>query len=138
MGYQDIDRYVLKFEDRDGLEVTVDGISTGDLLDVAGWAAQVKDSKDAAGNLDAVGKLMGMLATALVEWNVEDRHGKPVPVTLAGLRSLKLTLVMDIVNAWMAAQTQVDEDLGKGSDSGPGSGLERSIPMEPRSPSRGS
>ncbi len=142
MGYQDIDVYRLKFEGRDGLEVSVEGLSSGALLDLMDTVAGIGDDPKAAA-LDAVSRpmveaLMSTLADSLVEWNVEDRDSHPVPMTLAGLKSLKLGLVMDVVTAWIGAQTGVDDDLGKDLSSGAASALEQSIPMEPLSKSRGS
>jgi hypothetical protein len=142
MGYQDVDLYKLVFEDRPGLEVTAEGVSTGDLFEVMDVAGAIPEaSKDA--KLDPESKkaligVLGQLAGALEEWNVEDRHGEPVPMTVAGLLSLKPKLMMDILTAWISAQTNVDDDLGKGSGSGGTSALEQSIPMEPRSPNPGS
>lgn len=143
MGYQDVTLYHLVFEGRDGLEVTAEGLSTGDLLDLMETAAKLGPDPAAAAKLNAEARpviegLMGTLAGALTEWNIEDRHGKPVPATLAGLKSLNLSLVMDIITAWMAAQNGVDDDLGKDSGSGGNSDLEQSIPMEPLSPNRSS
>lgn len=142
MGYQDVTVYKLKFEDRDGLEVSAAGLSAGDLFDLMDLAAKVP--QDAAGaKLDAetrhiVETMMETLAASLTAWNVEDLQGRPVPLTVAGLKSQKLGLVMDILTAWMSAQNDVDESLGKGSASSATSGLERSLPMEPLSPSPGS
>lgn len=142
MGYQDVDVYKLTFEGRDGLEVSVEGLNTGELLDLMDSVAVLGDDP-AAAKLDGssrpvIEKLIGTLAGSLVEWNVEDRNGNPVPMTAAGLKSLKLGLVMDMITAWIGAQTGPGEDLGKESGSTPSSGQEQSIPMEPLSPSPGS
>jgi hypothetical protein len=142
VGYQDVTLYKLVFEGRDGLEVTVEGLNTGALLDLMD-TAELLPSDPAAVKLDtgsraAVEKLMAALAGALVSWNVEDRAGQPVPATVEGLKSLNLGLVMDIIGAWIKAQTAVDDDLGKGSGSTGTSAPAPSIPMAPLSPSPGS
>jgi hypothetical protein len=141
MGYQDITLYHLKFEKRDGLEVTVEGLSTGDMLAamslMAGMPTQAEAAKaDAAKGLTpemaaAIEQMMAMLAGALDSWNVEDRKGEPVPLTLDGLKSLKMTLVMDIINAWMSAQTGPDPTSPPGSSDG---ATAADIPMTPMSP----
>jgi len=142
VGYQDVTLYKLKFEGRDGLEVTAAGLSTGDLLDLMDLVAKIPDDRSQL-KLDGdtrhvLESLMETLAENLVEWNIEDRKGQPVPTSFAGVKSLKPALVMDIVTAWMGAQNDVDDDLGKDSGSGATSELERSLTMEPRSPSRSS
>ncbi len=139
MGYQDVDVYKLKFEGRDGLEVTVEGLSTGELFTLI----DLSDSMPASGAIQpgdpatrkALTTMMETLAASLVEWNVEDRTGQPVPLTLDGVKSLKIGLVLDIVMAWVTAQTQVDDGLGKDSSSGGTSAPAPSLPMAPRSPS---
>jgi hypothetical protein len=140
--YQDITLYDLVFENRGGLRVRVEGLSAGDLLDFIGLADQIPGGGDAK-KLDPETKktvllLMETLAGALVEWNVADRDGNVRPATMEGLRACNLALVMDIATAWVAAQTDVDDGLGKDSGSTGTSDLERSIPMEPLSPSPGS
>ena len=140
--YQDITLYDLVFENRGGLRVRVEGLSTGDLLDFVGLAGKIPDGGN-AGKLDeetsqTVVMLMETLAGALVEWNVADRDGKVRPANMEGLRACGLALVMDIAGAWVSAQTDVDDGLGKDSGSTGTSELERSIPMEPSSPSPGS
>ena len=141
MGYQDITLYHLKFEKRDGLEVTAEGLSTGDLLDTMGLASQIPAGAEAKGLADpamkaAMESLMATLAGALESWNVEDRKGDPVPCTLAGIKSLKLGLVMDIITAWISAQTEPDPTSPPGSSGGGTTAdpLEASIPMEAASP----
>ncbi|HEV2375865.1 MAG TPA: hypothetical protein VGS19_27320 [Streptosporangiaceae bacterium] len=142
MGYQDVTLYKLVFEGRDGLEVTAEGLNTGDLFDLMELAGSLPDDvtkvKLDAETRNAVMKLMTTLADALDSWNVEDRKGQPVPATLDGLKTQNLGLVMDIIGAWIGAQTGVSDDLGKDSSSGPTSALERSLPMAPPSPNPGS
>jgi hypothetical protein len=129
MGYQDVDLYKLHFEDRPGLEVTAEGLTTDDLFAVMELSGKLQDGTDLTDPAvkEALQVMMKMLAGALAGWNVEDRNGQPVPATLEGVRSQKLGLVMDIVLAWVQAQTDVDDGLGKDSGSGGNSGLERSL-----------
>jgi hypothetical protein len=136
MGYQDITLYRLKFENRDGLEVTVEGLSTGDMLGLMDLMAKLPDGTGKAKGLTpemrpVIESMMETLAGALDEWNIEDRKGQPVPLTLDGLKSLKLELVMDVITAWINAQATVDPTSPPGSgDGGTAAGLtESSIPM---------
>lgn len=142
--YQDIDLLDLRFEKRPGLRVVIEGLTTGELLDfmeLFGKAPDLAKAKESALDPESrklVRKMMEVIASSLVEWNIADRHGKVRPATLEGLMACKLGLVLDIANAWISALTDVDDDLGKDSPSTGTSDLERSIPMAPRSPSRGS
>lgn len=136
--YQDIDLYNLQFEDRPGLKVTIEGTTTGDLLDLVDLAAKVPGRVDGV-KLDPetrrmVETMMGYLARGLVSWNVADRDGNVLPTTVEGLRKCKLGLVMDIIKAWTEAQVDVSDDLGKDSGSG-GTSPEAALPMVPLSPS---
>ena len=65
----------------------------------------------------------------------QPRKGEPVPCTLAGVRSLKLGLVMDIITAWISAQTEPDPTSPPPSGGG---GMEALTPMTPLTGSPGS
>lgn len=130
--------YKLLFEDPQyaGLEVTVRECSVGELTELAKLAGDAQ-SAPALAKVPTVDRMFTILGESLVEWNLEDRKGSPVPATPAGVRSQSLRLVLAVVQAWMAAVAEVDAPLGNGSGGGETS-LELSIPMEPSSPSPGS
>jgi len=132
MGYRRSPKaYRLKFEDPDlaGLEVTARSLPLGDFLKVAELAGT------GAGNgMKSAGQLFAAFASALVEWNLEDDDGQPVPATLEGVHSQELDFMMTVVMAWIQAMSAVDTPLPGGSPNGVPSALAPSLPMEPRSP----
>lgn len=60
---------------------------------------------------------------ALVEWNVEDKHGEPVPATGEGLLTQSFTFIAFILKQWVEA-TSVDAPLEDDSQSSPTSLVE--------------
>lgn len=83
--------------------------------------------------LGLVSDFFGSFSEHLIEWNLEKR-GEPVPATEAGLKSLGLGFVMEIVEAWLEGVQGVDAPLAPPSSSGRPS-LVASLPMEPLSAS---
>jgi hypothetical protein len=135
MGYRrPVKAYRLKFEQEDmaGLEVTARSLPLGEFLKVTELASLDKDDPAAA---KSAGELFRLFASSLLEWNLEDGFGDPVPATYAGVLAQDLDFMMAIILAWVGAMSDVDGGLGKGSSSGGTSGLEQSIPMETRSAS---
>jgi hypothetical protein len=94
--------------------------------------ASAKAAKE-AGNTDTASKstrdMLTMFANALIEWNLEDENGVPVPPTLEGIESQDLPFVLSLVEAWTSILAGTSEDLGKDSDSGERF-PEELIPME--------
>lgn len=116
----------------EGLEVTMDAVSTGTVLDIM-------ENFDAAksGDTAAFKSLLDGFSGALESWNIEDRRtGEPVPATLAGLRTLDFTLAMAVIGAWLGTVSEAPPPLPNGSSSGGGSqealtaaaGLSSSLP----------
>jgi hypothetical protein len=105
----------------DGLEVTVRGVSTGQALDID--TAQ-NDSSD-----EGMRTMLELLAAQLIDWNVEDDDGQPVPANLDGIRAQEIALNLAIINAWQTAMAGVPAPLESGSTSGEPS-LVASIPTE--------
>ena len=130
MGYRkQPKRYRLKFEDHPGLEVTMGSVAVGDFLELA---KLVTDT-----NAEAVGKLLGIFADALVSWNLEDDAGA-VPADVKGVAAQDFDFVLELVMAWMEAIASVDTPLKQPSASSPPSGLGLSEAMAPLSGSPGS
>lgn len=130
MGYRPKRKtYLLEFEDPDlnGLEVKVRGLSTGQVLDLT---TAKEDGSD-----ESIRSLLMLLAGQLIEWNVEDDAGRPVPADLDGVRSQEIAFNMAIINAWEQALVGVPAPLESGSPSGEPSPVELALPMEPLSPS---
>jgi hypothetical protein len=54
---------------------------------------------------DATRGLMQEFAKFLLEWNIRDRNGAPVPADFDGLMSLPVTFVVDLMGAWSRAMS---------------------------------
>ncbi|MFE2326140.1 hypothetical protein ACFXD5_19795 [Streptomyces sp. NPDC059385] len=121
--------YRLLFEDAemDGLVVRVHGLSTGQYIDLMGLKQEAESGGES-------GELFQYLADRLVEWNVEEEDGTPVPANLDGIRAQDMPFTMAIINAWTKAMADVPAPLAPSSTGGESS-LEASIPMEVLSPS---
>ena len=73
--------------------------------------------------------LLKKFSEALISWNLEDEHGKPIPATYAGLLSQEVQFAMEIIRAWMEAIATVPKSSGNKLN-GTGTYPELSIPME--------
>ena len=102
-----------------GLEVTMDAVSLGFLLDIQDLAEQA-----AAGM--AVRQLFAMFADALESWNVT-RNGEPVAPDLAGVLAQDAAFVSAIVQAWQQGLAQAPPPLPGGSHSGASSAAESTL-----------
>jgi hypothetical protein len=122
----------LRFDDpdMDGLVVRARTLSLGEFLDVVGLR-NLDPQRMARDDLD---KLFGLFAQALLDWNLEEPQGTPVPVSLEGLHSQDADFVLTIIGAWVDGMAQVSGPLGAASSNGRPS-PEASLPMEARSPS---
>lgn len=107
--------------DMHGLRVKLRAVDTGQAL---GLDAAMEEGGD--GGIMATLKI---LAAQLIEWNVEDDQGQPVPVGLDAVLAQELDFNMTIVNAWREAIAGVSAPLDSDSPDG-GLSLEASIPME--------
>lgn len=138
--------FVLEFDDPefDGLEVRARAVPVGQFLDIVGLA----DAVDAGGfgeltqeqtvqAFTATANLLSSFADVLVDWNVENEDGSPVPATLEGLRQQEFTFVMQIIRAWMAVAAGASDPLGPASNDGAQS-VEVFLPMETLSASQAS
>lgn len=79
-----------------------------------------------------IGDIADGFGAALVSWNLEDDDGTPVPASAESIRKEDFALVLSVVMRWLDTVSNVDDDLGKGSPSGPPSQA-ASIPMVPLS-----
>ena len=112
--------YKLVFQDEDlaGIEITVRSLTTGQLIELQ--EAQQSGMHE---------KFTNMLAEKLVDWNVEDEDGTPVPATLEGVRSMDLEFNNKVIDVWTDAVFGIRRPLSKPSADGQPS-VEASIPME--------
>ncbi|MCZ4509948.1 hypothetical protein O3Q52_17435 [Streptomyces sp. ActVer] len=124
MGYRPKRKiYTLEFEDPEfnGLEVKIRGLNTGQMLDID----TARDDGDDA----AILGMLQLMADQLLEWNVEDDDGQPVPATFEGIRTQELAFNWAIIDAWQNAVAGVSAPLdGESTDGDPL--LAASIPME--------
>jgi hypothetical protein len=109
----------------DGLFVQAKSISMGEVMRLSPEADKAREGSGVA----EVQRLITRFSEELVEWDLEDEDGTPTPPTLEGLLSHDPNVVLPIVLAWFDAMLQVDDDLGKDSNSGERF-PEASIPME--------
>jgi hypothetical protein len=108
--------YNLDFTDTDydGLHVRMRGMTVGEQLDT---------------NLDGAEAIIATVATLLIDWNIDDEYGEPVPANLEGLRSQDGPVATAIFHALTTAISGVPAPLPEGSHSGEPS-LVASIPTE--------
>lgn len=121
--------YKLVFDDPEleGLEVRARSLSIGEMRRLS---ANQQDADD-----NTVTEMLAAFVKALVDWNLEDEDGNPVPHTVAALEEFPDNdFVLGMINTWIDAVIGVDAELGKDSPSGEPF-PEGSIPMEPLSPS---
>jgi hypothetical protein len=98
----------------EGLEVTMDSVSTGTVLDIMDQFETAKDGDPAALRV-----LLDGFSVALESWNIEDRKsGQPVPATIDGLRTLDFTLAMAVIGAWIGSVASAPPPLPGSSPSG--------------------
>lgn len=127
MGYRPPRKiYQLDFTgtDYEGLAVKMRGLTVGEELELDALRAQEGSDR----------QVFELMAGLLVEWNVDDEQGQPVPATFDGVCTQDAAMVMAILIALQAATSGVSAPLPQSSPSGEPS-LEVSIPMEPLSPS---
>ena len=98
------------------------------LAKLGGTAIGDMDS-DALSALSGIGSLFDSFADALVEWNLEDHKGNPVPATKAGVYRQEFPFLMQIIAAWTECMGGVDENLEPRSTGGSRSEVAL-IPME--------
>lgn len=116
-------------EDFAGLEVKARSISMGELLRVSELLELKVFGLIKVENVPKARELLELLAGALVEWNVTEEDGTPVPRTVEGLLSLDDDFNHDLIGSWLLALSAVPPPLDKPSPDGDPS-LEQNIPME--------
>ncbi|MGH7179199.1 MAG: hypothetical protein ACREJC_17610 [Tepidisphaeraceae bacterium] len=130
--------YKLVFDDMEGLVVRARSATIGEITEfnhLLGFKAaqHVAAGMPVADAEEESKKPLVKFIDFLVDWNVLDDNGDPVPATLAGVSTQEPTFMWKIINAWMTAGS-APAPLEQPSSDGEQS-LEASIPMEPLSPS---
>lgn len=108
----------------EGLEVSMRGPTVGEELEIEAFRTQ-----DGGGR-----EIFKVMTGLLIEWNVDDEQGQPVPTTFEGVCTQDAAFIMAILDATQEAASGVPDPLPSGSPSGEPSPVV-SIPMEPLSPS---
>jgi hypothetical protein len=125
--------YRLRFEDpeMEGLVVQARSAPVGQFIGLAKLANPGTTVRPE--DMEQVDELFRSFAGCLVDWNLEDEQGTPVPATLEGLYTQEIDFILQIIFAWIEAVAGVAGPLGQPSSDG-GRSLEQSIPMEALSP----
>jgi hypothetical protein len=133
-GYVREKTYRLVFEDDDleGLVVRARAVDLATFLRVAKLTGDGLSL--AADNEVAITEMVELVGLALIEWNLQDATGEPVPADAQGLRSQDKDFTLAVINAWIEAVAGVARPLGQPSPGGDRS-LEASLPMAVPSPS---
>jgi hypothetical protein len=84
-----------------GLEVVLRGMTIAELEEIAALKEKVSDTS----NLQQIMPLLDVLERALIEWNLEDERGEPIPTS--DLREQDMAMIMVIIAEW----TQVVGDV---------------------------
>lgn len=129
-----LDTYDLKLKDPKyaGVEITAEELSISDLwrfMELEKVANGRSDEAQAA-RLE----VMQMLVGALLSWNVDDKQGNPVPLTVEGLTGRGRHFNAQLMDAWTDALVGISAPLPQTSTDGLPS-VEASIPMETSSES---
>lgn len=119
-----------EFEELAGLEIKVKAISVGQLLDMD---ARVVDLDTGGGWTQGMSNeldyLMEQFIGQVVEWNMEEEDGSPVPVSVEGLRTLEIPTLVQIIASWLTNSAGVSREEGKAPASGDSPEV-ASLPME--------
>lgn len=126
--------YRLRFADEDlaGLVVSARSAPVRQFIGLA-RLAEMQDGSAKPEDMEKVDELLRGFADCLIDWNLQDEDGMPVPATLDGIYSQDVDFVLQIVFAWIEAIAGVSVPLGQPSSDG-GRSVAPSIPMEALSP----
>ena len=102
-----------------GLEVTMDAVSLGDLLDI-------QDLAEATAAGAAARALFAKFASCLESWNVT-KNGRPVAADLEGVLAQDAAFILAIVQSWQQGMAQAPPPLPGGSRSGGTSAAESTL-----------
>jgi hypothetical protein len=111
-----------------GLEVVAEPLPVGEHM-VLLLTCQSRPGQTAQEVAEWVGKMSALLAEAIEVWNLEDRTGRPVPVTAEAVATLDQDFLYELAGAYFRASSEVPAPLEQPS-SGGGPSLEASLPME--------
>lgn len=130
-------RLVFEGEELAGLEVVARSASVGAYRRIADLATREFSSPPSEADMAEIDNLFTEFAAVLVSWNLEDEAPdgtrSAVAANFEGMQSQDLTLIRQIIWAWMEAVAGLAAPLGQPSSGGENS-VEESLPMEVLSP----
>lgn len=109
--------------DYHGCEVTLRRLKLREWLDITGLGG------DEEPVVRHIGDQLRTMADKLIDWNLEEEDGTPVPTTVEAVLDQDQTLMMAILEAWLDNLAGVPAPLEPSSTSGAPSPVE-SIPMD--------
>lgn len=150
MGFREQQKiYRLEFDgDFEGLVVKVTVPAFGKITELEAQAGAVAamigksadelDPEEIAAAIASSTDVVDAFLDNLVEWNVEDADGAPIPASREGLARVSSTLGRHVIKTWFEFVSGDLPDPKERPSSGGVTSLEASLPMEPLSPSRAS
>lgn len=67
---------------------------------------------------EMIGGIIDLISGHLLSWTLEDENGRELPCNADEVGDLDLPMLMELAFAWIGKVSNVDDDLGKGSQSG--------------------
>lgn len=113
-------------DDNHGLEVRMRSLPVRKLMALGHVQDEIATGKATA---DSLAALFQIFAGALIEWNLEDEKGDPVPATLEGVENQDGDFITSMITAWMGAFASVPPPLPDGSNSGGTSPVESTLEL---------
>lgn len=96
----------------EGLELRMKSPSLGRLRKLMGTLQ--RDDLDA----EMIDGVIDLVASHLLTWTLEDEEGNPLEPTADEVADLDMVMLLDVATGWVGNVTNVDDDLGKDSQSG--------------------
>jgi hypothetical protein len=109
-------RLVFKDPELEGFMCLCKSLTVDEFMEVTSLASSFRDPKD--NDTRKITKTFDILGDAIIEWNLEDDDGNPIAPDSKSLRQLEFDFVMEIMMAWMMAQSGVPSPLLTGSRNG--------------------
>lgn len=121
--------YKLVFEEDPDMDGLVVRAHAGTLDDVLFFDTRVPELLAGTATNEQLVEMYGRIIALVVDWNIEDDNGAPIPVSVEGFHSFEPEFCAKLMFGWLKAGRKVTGPLATPSDSGEPS-LEASIPME--------
>lgn len=114
--------FKLIFEDpeMEGLIVKARNPSMGDMFEVMNFRnlSGINRKNISSEDMIRIREMFEFFGKFIVEWNLEDEQGNPVPCDVQGLLSQDLAFVFPIITTWLGALQGIDNPLKEKSNGG--------------------